>query len=104
MHAERELKRLGEVKSLVRRRIARRRARTAAQLERVARPLQWIDRVRGYWQQAGPLVQLAAGPVGLWLLRSLFRRRKFAGPLIRWGPSAWTALRYAFLRPTSSRA
>jgi hypothetical protein len=103
MYAKRELKRLGDVKSVLRRRIAQRRLVLLAQTERVAQPLRWVDRVRGWWQQAGPLTHLVAAPVGLWLLRTVFRRRKLARPLIRWGPAIWNIVR-GFSRTGSGRA
>jgi hypothetical protein len=89
MYAGRELKRLDEVKGLLRQRIARRRIETVAQTVRVTKPLQWIDRAYAYWQKVGPLTKLVAAPAGLWLLRSLFGRRKLAAPLMRWGPTIW---------------
>jgi hypothetical protein len=93
MYAERELKRLGEVKTGLRRRITRRRTETIGQVARVTQPLQWIDRVRGYWQQAGPLTKLASGPIGAWLLGKLFRRRKMVGSLMHWIPTLWGIVR-----------
>ena len=93
MYAGRELKRLGGVKAGVRRRIAQRRLATLAQTERVAQPLHWVDRAWTWWQAAGPLTHLVAGPAGWWLLRTLFRRRKMARPLIRWGPAIWNIVR-----------
>lgn len=102
MHAERELRRLAEVKFALRRRIARRRGETASQVACVARPLQWADRLRLYWQQTGPLTKLASGPLGAWLLGRLFRRRKMIGSLMRWGPSIWGFARL-FMHPGAGR-
>jgi hypothetical protein len=103
MYAERELKRLDEVKTALRRRITRRRTETIGQVARVAQPLRWIDRIRGYWQQAGPLTKLVAGPAGAWLLGKLFRRRKMAGSLMRWVPTIWGIARN-FIRPGAQRS
>lgn len=89
MHATAELKRLGEVKAGLRRRIAQRRAVTGAQVARVARPLQWVDRIRGYWRRVGPLARLAAAPAGWWLFRRGIRHRKGVGSMLRWAPMAW---------------
>jgi hypothetical protein len=93
MHAERELKRLSEVKAVVRRRIARRRAEITIQTEKVTRPLQWVDRAYGYWRKAGPIAKLAVAPISVWLMNKLFARRKMAGPALRWGPIIWNVVR-----------
>jgi hypothetical protein len=89
MYAERELKRLDEVKTRLRRRIVRRRLETIAQTEHVTKPLQWVDRAYGYWQKIGPLTKLIAAPAGMWLLRSVLGRRKSGGSLMRWIPTVW---------------
>ena len=93
MYAERELTRLGDVKSRVRRRIAHRRAEISAQTARVARPLRWVDRAYVYWKKAGPMARLAAAPVGVWLMNKFFARRKTAGSIMRWGPMIWNVVR-----------
>ena len=93
MYAERELKRLGEVKLRVRRRIGRRRDEITAQTARVAQPLRWVDRAYVYWKKAGPIAKLAAAPIGVWLTNKLFGRRKMAGSVMRWGPMIWNVVR-----------
>ena len=93
MYAERELKRLDAVKSIVRRRIARRRLEVSAQTERVTQPLRWVDRAYVYWKKAGPIAKLAAAPISVWLMNKLFARRKMAGPVMRWGPLIWNVVR-----------
>lgn len=93
MYAERELKRLSEVKSVVRRRIARRRIETVEQTARVTQPLEWVDRAIGYWRTIGPLAKFAIAPVGAWLAGSLFGKRKKVGSLIRWLPTIWSIVR-----------
>jgi len=93
MYAERELKRLGEVKARLRLRIALRRAEISVQTARVTQPLRWVDRALVYWKKAGPVARLAAGPVGVWLMNKLFARRKTAGSLMRWGPMIWNVVR-----------
>ena len=102
MYAERELKRLSEVKSVVRRRIARRRLATSDQMERVSRPIQWVDRAYGYWRKAGPIARFAAAPLTAWLAGKLFGRRKAAGSLLRWGPTIWSLVR-GFAQGMASR-
>jgi hypothetical protein len=90
MFAQQELTRLRDLKAVHRYRISVRRVVCAVQTERVLRPLRWVDRASALWQRIGPLGRIAAGPTGLWLLRALFRRRKLAGPLMRWGPTIWS--------------
>ena len=92
MYAERELKRLSEVKSVVRRRIARRRSETVGQVDRVLVPARWVDRAWIWWKSVSPMAKLAAAPVGTWLLGTLFRRRKAVRPLARWAPLLWSAV------------
>ncbi len=103
MYAERELRRLDEVKAGLRRRITRRRTETIGQVARVTQPLQWVDRVRGYWRQVGPLTKIAAGPIGAWLMGKLFKRRKMVGSLMRWGPGIWGFVRN-FVRPGAAQS
>jgi len=93
MYAERELNRLNAVKSVVRGRIARRRIETSAQIERVARPVRWVDRAYVYWKKAGPIARFAAAPITAWLASKLFGRRKRAGSLMRWVPTIWNVVR-----------
>jgi hypothetical protein len=93
MYAERELKRLSEVKSVVRRRIARRRIETIEQTIVVTQPLQWVDRAYSYWKKIGPLAKLALAPLSAWLAGSLFGKRKKVGSLMRWVPTIWSVVR-----------
>ncbi len=93
MYAERELKRLSEVKAVVRRRITRRRIEVIEQTAVVTRPLVWVDIAHGYWKKFSPLAKMAAGPIGVWLTTKLFGRRKMAGSLMRWGPTIWNVVR-----------
>jgi len=93
MYAERELKRLAEVKVTVRRRIARRRIETIEQTAVVTKPLVWVDRAYGYWKKIGPVAKLAIAPIGAWLAGSLFGKRKKVGSLMRWVPTIWSVVR-----------
>ena len=93
MYAERELKRLNDVKTVVRRRIKRRRIETIEQTARVAQPLEWVDRAIGYWRKIGPLAKFAIAPLGAWLAGSLFGKRKKVGSLMRWVPTIWSVVR-----------
>lgn len=100
MYAERELKRLSDVKVVVRRRIARRRNETINQVDRVLVPARRVDRAWSWWKNISPMAKLAAAPVGTWLLGGLFKGRKAAAPLMRWGPLLWSAVQ-GFLRARS---
>ena len=100
MYAERELKRLGDVKSVVRRRIARRRYELTSQVDRVLVPARWVDRAWIWWRSVSPMAKLAAAPVGTWLLGKLFQRRKTVRPLTRWAPILWSAVQ-GFMRVRS---
>ena len=100
MYAERELKRLSDVKAVVRRRIARRRSETISQVDRVLVPARWVDRAWIWWKSISPMAKLAAAPIGTWLLGSLFKRRKAVSPLMRWGPLLWNAVQ-GFMRARS---
>ena len=93
MYAERELKRLNDVKSAVRRRIARRRIETIEQTAVVTRPLVWVDLAYGYWKKFSPMARLVAGPVSGWLMGSLFGKHKKTGSLMRWVPTIWNIVR-----------
>jgi hypothetical protein len=57
MYAERELKRLGDVKVIVRRRIARRRSETIEQVDRVIVPVRWADRAWSWWKSVSPMAK-----------------------------------------------
>ena len=92
MYAERELRRLADVKSVVRRRIARRRIETIEQTFVVTKPLVWVDLAYGYWKKISPMTKLIAAPVGGWLLGSLFGRHKKTGSLMRWIPTIWNVV------------
>lgn len=93
MYAQRELNRLGEVKASLQRRIGRRRVECAVQADTALRPLQWVDRAYGYWRRIAPIAKLAMGPLGVWLFRSVARRRKVTGSLLRFAPLLWNVFR-----------
>lgn len=103
LYPQRELANLAEVKAGLQHRIRRRRAESLAHLERIEGPLRWIDRAYGYWKRFAPLAKLAGGPIGVWLFRSVFRRRKLTGHVVRWGPMLFNMLR-GFTRARAGRA
>jgi len=93
MYPERELSRLAAHKVILRRNIALRRATCVQAAARAAQPLHWIDHALATWRKLSPLVRLAAVPLGLVATRPIFARMKFIGPLLRWGPMIFSAVR-----------
>ncbi|MBI2510675.1 MAG: hypothetical protein HYV96_01735 [Opitutae bacterium] len=92
MYPAAELNAAAAQKALLRRRIALRRATIVVTADRVARPLRVADRIVAEWRRLSPLIKLAAVPLGALLGRSLHRKRRLIGQLIRWGPllaGAW---------------
>jgi hypothetical protein len=93
MYPQRELTRLAAHKAFLRRGIAVRRTQCAEAVGRATRPLEWLDRALALWRRISPLAALAAVPLGLLVSRTLLPRRKILGPLLRWGPVLFNALR-----------
>jgi hypothetical protein len=88
MYPDGELRRLAGEKASLRRDIALRREECADAAERVARPLEWLDRAVGLWRRFSPLAKLAIVPLGLLIRRRFLRRHRLLGALVRWGPLA----------------
>jgi hypothetical protein len=86
MYPDRELTRLAVYKTTLRWDIARRRIQCAEAAARVAKPLEWLDRMLAFWRRLSPFVPFAALPLGLLLKHSLARRTRVLGTLLRWGP------------------
>lgn len=93
MYPERELNQLTARKALLQGRIALRRAACVRAATRVMEPLRWADRALAVWRRVSPLTSLAAVPLGLLVARPVFSRLKFIGPILRWGPLVFSALR-----------
>ena len=93
MYPESELIRLAGHKAALRRDIAWRREQMAGAAARVARPLAWLDRAVAFWRRLSPFTQLAALPLGFALKRAVFPRVKLLGPLMRWAPLVFGAVR-----------
>lgn len=93
MYPDRELTRLAARKAALRRDIARRRAQCAEAAARVARPLEWLDRMLAFWRRLSPFAQFAAVPLGFLVQRTVFRRLKILRSLVRWGPLVFSAVR-----------
>lgn len=93
MYPDRELKRLAAHRVWLQRDITRRRAQCVVAASHAVRPLAWIDRVIALWRQLPPVAHFAAGPIGFFAARKVFPRLKIIGPLLRWGPLLFSAVR-----------
>jgi hypothetical protein len=93
MYPDGEMTRLAARKVALRRDIALHRAQCAAVAARVVQPLEWLDRALAFWRQLSPLAQIAAVPLGIFVQRTVFRRRKILRTLMRWGPLVFGAAR-----------
>lgn len=93
MYPQSELIRLAERKAALRLGIRRDRAECVRAAARIAQPLIWVDRVRGFFHRYAAFVPLAAVPMGLLARRVPWPRLKFAGTLLRWGPLLLAAAR-----------
>jgi hypothetical protein len=93
MYPQRELIRLAAQKASLQRDIAMRRVQCAEAAARVARPLEWLDRVAAFWRKFSPIIQISALPLGFLAKRAFFPRFKFLATLARWGPLAVGAIR-----------
>jgi hypothetical protein len=93
MYPHAELKRLAAHKIALRRDIAVHRAQCAIAAAHLAQPLDWIDRMLASWRRLAPLAKLAAVPLAFLATRMIFPRLKFLGPLVRWGPIVFSAVR-----------
>jgi|ERR1043166_7960452 hypothetical protein len=95
MYPHGELTELELQKLALRRRIQLRRAECAIAAEGASRPLQWIDRAIATWRKISPMAKLASVPLALLLKKTIFRRAKIFGTLLRWGPLAFRMFRSA---------
>lgn len=93
MYPQRELIRLVAYKAALRRDIAVRRIRCAAAASRLAKPVAWLDRMVAIVRQLWPVALFAAVPLGVFVQRTVFPRRKILGSLLRWGPVVLNAAR-----------
>lgn len=93
MYPQSELDRLAAHKVGLRRSIALRRADCAVAAAEVIRPLEWLDRAIAMVRRMTPLARFAALPVGLFVQRLLFPRKKIFGSILRWAPLIVGAVR-----------
>jgi hypothetical protein len=93
MYPQPQLNRLAAHKVALRRGIALRRTQCAEAAIRLARPVDWLDRMLAFWHRLSPLVQAATVPLGFLAARTVFPRRKILGSLMRWSPLVFGAVR-----------
>jgi hypothetical protein len=91
MYPAEELTRLAANKVVLRHRIARHRVQCTVAGARLARPVDWLDRVIALWRGLHPAIKFGAAPLGLLAARLVLPRRGILGALVRWGPLAFTA-------------
>ena len=93
MYPTHELKQLARHKAALQRKITWHRAQCVRASTRLARPLDWLDRMLAHWHRISPLARLAVIPLGLLLKKSSSPQPRLLGALLRWGPTAWNVLR-----------
>jgi hypothetical protein len=93
MYPREELKVLAGNKAALLDRINLRREVCAEAAARVARPIRMLDRGVARWRRLSPLVKFAAIPLGFLLKRTLGRRARALGAVMRWGPIVYGAMR-----------
>ncbi|MEO6569214.1 MAG: hypothetical protein ABIO94_10670 [Opitutaceae bacterium] len=93
MYPDGDLNALAAHKLALQRRIGFRRDECVELAARVAVPLEKIDHVIAQWRRISPLAKIAALPMAILVKKTLFRRSKILGPLLRWGPLAFKVLR-----------
>jgi hypothetical protein len=93
MYPDEELTRLAAHKASLQLAIAMRRDQCARAAERLARPLEWLDRVAAFWRRFSPIIRISSVPLAFLAKRVLLPRFKLLGALARWGPLAYGALK-----------
>lgn len=93
MYPDGQLSELAVHKMALRQRISLRRRLCVVAAARASQPLARIDHALTQWRRISPLAKMAAVPAALLLKRTLFRRAKIIGPLLRWGPLAFKVFR-----------
>lgn len=93
MYPHRELSELGARKAALRIEIARLRAECVTAATGATRPLVWADNAVAFVRRLSPLALIAALPLGAIARGMLVSRFKFLGPVVRWAPLVFTAVR-----------
>lgn len=95
MYPREQLTALERHKAVVRMRIQAERWQVARHMERVMRPVDLLSRWHARWRSLPLGVRMAAGPLGLALQRALFKRFRYGGALVLWGPVMWRVFKWA---------
>lgn len=93
MYPAQDLRRLAARKAALRRNIALHRAQCEGSAARLAKPVEWLDRMVASWRRLAPIAKFAAVPVAFLATRRVFSGLKFVTPLLRWAPLAFGAAR-----------
>jgi hypothetical protein len=93
MYPDGDLNELAIRKLVVRQRISMRRRECVEAAERVAEPLEKIDRALAQWRRISPFAKVAAVPLAMLFKKALFPRAKILGSVLRWGPIALKVFR-----------
>lgn len=93
MYPHRELSELGTRKAALRVDIARLRTECVIAAAGATRPLVWADKAIAFVRRLSPLAMIAALPLGAVAQGALVSRFKFLGPVVRWAPLVFTAVR-----------
>jgi len=93
MYPQRELTRLAAYKTALRWDIALHRTQCVEAASRMAQPLAWLDRMLALWRRLSSFGPLAAVLLGWVVTRTVFRRRKILGSLLRWAPLVFGLVR-----------
>jgi len=102
MYPQRELDQLAARKDVLRGKIAQRRVQLIQDAARVAKPLQWLDKMAALWQRIPSVAKLMVVPLGAYAIkRTCSGRTKFISSLLRWAPLAYAVGRSAASKPRS---
>jgi hypothetical protein len=93
MYPHRELIDLAARKAALRIKIADLRLQCAQAAVRATRPLVWFDQLVAFGRRLSPFAWMAAVPLGLVVGRVPFPGGKWFGPLLRWTPLVFAAVR-----------
>ncbi len=86
MYPSGQLKALARHKAHVIQRSAFLRQEAVTAARGIEQSLSWVERAMDIWKRVGPLVKYGSVPLAFLARKFLFRKVRFLGPLIKWGP------------------